>query len=212
MTKSGETEYGWVPIFDFNPMKDGMPPHFLLYLLNEQAGFVRRSKLMMATMWLQSQMAASICLAEDPDLRRRCKADHCKHLPKELGQATIRRLEALSSENLRRRFVDLFGEFMPDDLTTDVAGVTLMRDSLSHGYVSLFWQILGSEEIMWLPRTSAPKKKILEDAVGPLMQDSVLTLPLSEEGFKKEIERTCRVMDFIASVVKGWDIPYYAFA
>ena len=86
MTQGSETEGEWVPIFDSSPMKDGMPPHFLLYLLNEQVGFVRRSKLMMASLWLQSQMVAAICLEEDPDLRERCKADHGRHLPRELGR------------------------------------------------------------------------------------------------------------------------------
>ena len=51
----------WKTVFDAKPMADGMPSHFLLYLLNEQPTFVRHGKLLTASLWLQSQMVAAVC-------------------------------------------------------------------------------------------------------------------------------------------------------
>ena len=51
-----------MPIFDAEPMAEGMPPAFLLKLLKSQDAFVRHGRLMTACVWLQSQMVGVICL------------------------------------------------------------------------------------------------------------------------------------------------------
>ena len=78
-----------MPIFNSRPMAEGMPPSFLLKLLNTQSAFVRHGKLLTASLWLQSQMVGAICLHDNPDLRNRCTVDNGRHLPTELGRATM---------------------------------------------------------------------------------------------------------------------------
>lgn len=204
----------WKAFFNAKPMAEGMPPHFLLYLLNEQPILVRHAKLLTASLWLQSQMAAAICLHESPDLRKRCKIDNGRHLPAELGRATITKLGKLSSESLRSKFTQCFRPWISAELQSDLDQVPLVRDVLSHGYLSLVQQIIApkQDQIAWLPRLSSHRKKALEALVGSRQDDGFVAFQLSEDTFKEEIERICRVMDFIASRTKTWDIYYPVFA
>ncbi len=205
-------EYGWRTIFDAKPMADGMPPSFLLYLLNEKEGFARLGKLLTASLWLQSQMVALICLQDSPELRALSTVDNGRHLPSELLRATTRRLEDLSSESLRKAFLERFSSQMSEELQRDLERVSLGRDALAHGYVSLFQQIVETGGIPWSPRPSRERGKILDSVVGPRPEDTYFLLSLSDPNYGDEIERICRVMDYIASVVKQWDIPYPVFA
>ncbi len=204
----------WKTVFDAKPMADGMPPHFLLYLLNEQPTFVRHGKLLTASLWLQSQMVAAVCLYDSPELRERCTIDNGRHLPSELTRATTIKLEALSSESLRREFARCFQPRLSEQLRNDLALIPLSRDALSHGYLSLLRQIIGPEadSIPWSPRPSPERTKTLEGLAGPRPENTVFSFKLSEAAFKEEIERICRVMDFIASELKDWNIHYPVFA
>ena len=205
-------EYAWKTIFDAKPMADGMPPSFLLYLLNEKEGFERLGKLLAAALWLQSQMVALICLHDSPDLRIRCTEDNGKHLPNELLRATTKKLEDLSSESLRKAFLERFSSQMSEELQRDLERVSLGRDALAHGYVSLFRQIIETGDIAWSPRQSHGRDEVIDRVAGPRPEDSFFLLSLSDPDFEEEIARICRVMDFIASSVKQWDIPYPVFA
>ena len=205
-------EYGWRTIFDAKPMANGMPPSFLLYLLNEKEGFARLGKLLTASVWLQSQMVALICLQDSPELRDRCTVDNGRHLPNELLRATTKRLEDLSSESLRRAFLESFGSQMSEELQKDLEGVSLGRDALAHGYVSLYRQIIETGSIPWSPRPSRGRDEVLDRVVGPRTEDTFFLLSLSDPGFEEEISRICRVMDFIASKITEWGIPYPVFA
>ena len=204
----------WQTIFDAKPMAEGMPPSFLLKLLNQQPVFVRHGKLLTALIWLQSQMIGAICLHESSDLRRRCKKDNGKHLPTALGQATIVKLENLSSESLRKEFRRCFQSSMSTQLQDDLATVPFYRDALSHGYISLRQLIIGPEpeSIFWSPRSSSTRNKMLESLYGPRPDNTFLRLSLSELAFQEEIDRICRLMDFIALILKDWEIPYPVFA
>lgn len=202
----------WRTAFDAKPMANGMPPSFLLYLLNEKDGLARHGKLLTAALWLQSQMAALICLQESPELRERCTVENGRHLPNELLRATTAKLEDLSSESLKYAFIDHFGEGLPLDLKDDLEKVTLARDALAHGYLSLIPQIMGEGSIAWSPRPSRKRDEVLDRAAGPRPADSFFTLSLSDHSFDEEIARICRIMDFIASKVTEWDIPYPVFA
>lgn len=193
-------------------MADGMQPSFLLYLLNEKEGFERLGKLLTAELWLQSQMVALICLQDSPDLRLRCSVDNGKHLPDELLRATTKKLEQLSSESLRRAFLVRFSSQMSVELKGDLDKVFLCRDALAHGYVSLFRQVLEQDGIPWSPRPSQVRDEVLDRLAGPRPEDSFLLISLSDSSFEEEIARICKVMDFIASVVKQWNIPYPVFA
>ena len=210
--ENSKPEYAWKTIFDAQPMANGMPPSFLLYLLNEKEGFARLGKLLTASLWLQSQMVALICLQDSPELRERCTVDNGRHLPNELLRATTNRLEELSSESLRAAFLQRFRSQMSEELQRDLERVSLGRDALAHGYVSLFRQIVETGGIPWSPRSSPERDKVLERLAGPRPQDTFFLLSLSESDFEEEIARICRVMDFIASTVTQWSIPYPVFA
>lgn len=205
-------EYAWKTVFDAKPMANGMPPSFLLYLLNEKEGFERLGKLLSAALWLQSQMVALICLQDSPELRIRCTVDNGRHLPDELLRAATKKLEELSSESLRKAFLERFSSQMSEELKIDLARVSLGRDALAHGYVSLFRQIMEPGGIPWSPRPSPGRDVVLDRVAGPRPENSFFLLSLSDPDFEDEIARICRVMDFIASVVKQWEIPYPVFA
>ena len=196
-------------------MAEGMPPSFLLKLLNTQSAFVRHGKLLTASLWLQSQMVGAICLHDNPDLRSRCTVDNGRHLPTELGRATIDKLENLSSESLRKEFARCFESSMSEQLKNDLALIPLCRDALSHGYLSLRQQIIGPapEGIFWSPRPSTARNKTLEHLSGTSRpENTFVVVSLSASAFKEEIERICRLMDFIALKLKDWDIAYPVFA
>ena len=195
-------------------MAEGMPPAFLLKLLKTQDVFVRHGRLLTASLWLQSQMVGMICLHDSAGLRHRCTVDHGKHLPDELGRATLRRLENLSSESLRREFLRCFGSAMSEALRDDVTRVPLCRDAMAHGYLSLRQQIIGpqSEGVFWSPRASRARDETLQSLYGPRAEDTFVVVSLSREDFTAEISRICRVMDFIAQRLKGWAIHYPVFA
>ena len=93
-------------------MAEGMPSHFLLYLLNEQPLFARFGKLATASLRLQSQMAAAIAIDESPQLKSLITEEHGKHFPGALAAAATKKLETLSSESLRTTFINQFGHFM----------------------------------------------------------------------------------------------------
>ena len=205
-------EYSWRTIFDAKPMANGMPPAFLLYLLNEKEGLARLGKLLTAALWLQSQMVALICLQDSPELRLRCTVDNGRHLPNELLRATTKRLEELSSESLRKAFLECFSSQISEELQRDLEGVSLGRDALAHGYVSLFRQITETGGIPWSPRPSRGRAEVLDRVIGPRPEDTFFLLSLSDPDFEEEIARICRIMDFIASAVKRWNIPYPVFA
>ena len=200
----------WHTLFDAKPMAEGMPPHFLLYLLNEKDGFARLGKLVAATLWLQSQVAALICINEDVELRLLNIAEHGRGFPAALRTATSKKLEDLSSESLRREFERCFGSRMTEDLKSDLEKATLSRDGLFHGRVALFSQLLGPGEVTWTPRRSAARDEVIARAVGPT--NGTLNLALTAQTFDEEISRICRIMDFIASVLKQWNIHYPVFA
>ena len=205
-------EHYWKMIFDAKPMANGMPPYFLMYLLNEKEVFARHGKLLTAALWLQSQMVSLICLQDDSELRRRCTVDNGRHLPGELVRAATARLEELSSESLRTTFLDRFGTQMSEELRGDLEMVTLGRDALAHGYVSLSRQIMNATDIPWSPRPTRQRDQVLNRLAGPRPANSFFSMNLSGSNFEDEIGRICRVMDFIASTVKKWDIPYPVFA
>ena len=201
-------------VFDAKPMAEGMPRAFLLKLLKNQDVFVRHGKLLTASLWLQSQMVGIICLHDSAELRHRCTVDHGRHLPDELGKATLRKLEHLSSESLRREFLRCFGSAVSEGLHEDVTLVPLCRDAMAHGYLSLRQQIIGpqSEGVFWSPRPSRVRDETLRSLYGSPADGSFLVVSLSRAAFNAEIARICRVMDFIALRLKDWAIPYPVFA
>ena len=209
-----QPKLAWRTVFDAKPMADGMPPRFLLRLLDKQPFFVRHSKLLSASLWLQSQMVGAICLQDDPDLLERCTIENGRHLPTELARATIGNLEHLSSESLRKEFHRCFHTLMSDQLLNDLETVVIFRDALSHGYISLMQHIVGDQKdaLFWSPRPSHSRNATLESLFGPMSNGPFLRLSLSVQAFKTEIDRICRLMDFIASRVKQWGIPYPVFA
>ena len=169
-------QYSWKTIFDAKPMANGMPPSFLLYLLNEKDGLARHGKLLTAELWLQSQMVALICLQDSTDLRDRCTIDNGRHLPSELLRATTKRLEELSSDSLRAAFLERFGSQMAEELQSDLDMVSLGRDALAHGYVSLFRQITDKTDIPWSPRPSRSKDKVIERVTGPRRDNAFISI------------------------------------
>ena len=209
---ASKPQYAWRTVLDAEPMADGMPPSFLLYLLNEKEGFARLGKLLTASLWLQSQMVALICLDESRELRERCTTDNGRHLPNELLLATTTALEKLSSESLRTAFLNRFKHQMSEELQRDLERVSLGRDALAHGYVSLFRQIIEQANIPWSPRPSRKRDEVLDRIAGPRPANAFFSVSLSDPSFEEEISRICRVMDFIASRVKQWGIPYPVFA
>ena len=212
--KSAQPKLEWRTVFDAKPMAHGMPPRFLLQLLDKQQFFVRHGKLLTASLWLQSQMVGAICLQNDANLRERCTVDHGRHLPAELGRATTKKLEHLSSESLRKEFHKCFHTSMSDELLNDLQTVVIFRDALSHGYISLLDQIInrGQEHLFWSPRPSPYRDITLEEIFGSKDKGPFLRLSLSPQSFKAEIERISRLMDFIALRVNEWGIPYPVFA
>ncbi len=210
-----QPEYGWKPVFNAGRMAEGMPPDFLLNLLYQEPGFVRHSQLLMASLWLQSQMVGLICLNDRPELLARCKTENGKYLPEELGRATLDMLEKLSSEFLRREFERRFRSKMSDQLKEDLEWIPIYRDALSHGYVSLRQQIVGplQEKIFWSPSRSTARDKKLERLLGrPRKDGTYVVIDLSRLEFEQGIERVCRLMDFIALELKEMDIVYPVFA
>ena len=206
----------WRTFFNAEPMASGMPPHFLQYLLNEKQGLARHGKLLTATLWLQSQMVSLICLHEKPELVKLHAIDHGRQFPFELARATTSRLEDLSSESLRQKFLEYFGSEMSEELKTDLTRVLLDRDALSHGYVSLFMhlanQTKGDVGVHWSPRPNRKREGVLESVAGPRPENTYFRVSLSDLDFEDEIARICRVMDFIALKVTQWGIPYPVFA
>ena len=59
---------------------------------------------------------------------------------------------------------------------------------------------------------SRRRNELLYKLVGPPPAVTYFLFALKDPAFGEEIERICRVIDFIASVVKQWGIPYAAFA
>lgn len=200
--------------FDAKPMAHGMPPMFLLQLLDKQPFFVRHSKLLTASLWLQSQMVGAICLQEDPALRERCTIENGRHMPAELGRASIEKLEHLSSESLRREFHKCFQTLMSEQLWNDLETVVIFRDALAHGYISHMQHLAGEQKdhLFWSPRSSASRDTTLESMFGPRSNGPFLRLNLSASSFRTEIERICRLMDFIALRVEEWGMHYPVFA
>ncbi len=205
-------QYTWKKFFDAKPMADGMPPSFLLYLLNERDVFERHGKLLTAALWLQSQLVSLICLSDDSELQRLTTLEHGRYFPYALARAALVKLEDLSSERLREEFLQRFGDKMSQDLQADLARVTLSRDALAHGYLSLFRQLDGQDNIAWSPRQSIKREAEMDRVLGPRPENTYFALRLSDQAFEEEIERICRLMDFVASQVKQWDIPYAVFA
>lgn len=205
----------WQTVFDAKSMANGMSPDFLHKLLNERPVFARHGKLLTSVLWLQSQMIGLIYLYENEDLRDKCKEDNGSKLPHELGKATLKELENLSSERLRIRFLKCFGSSMSEDLKMDLAHIILYRDGLCHGYVSLFQQIVGPEQesIFWSPRNSPSRKEILEKVTGRQRPPgSYFLIGLTELQYDEHIKKVCRIMDFIASQLDQWDMIYPTFA
>lgn len=196
-------------------MAEGMPPDFLVKSLYQEPGLVRHSQLLMASLWLQSQMAGLICLHDDSDLLTRCTIENGRHLPAELGQATLDMLEKWSSETLRREFEMRFRSKLSNQLREDLDWIPIYRDALSHGYVSLMQQVVGSwqQKVFWSPSRSKAREKKLERLFGgPRREGTYIVIDLSRIEFETGIERVCRVMDFIAGELKEMDIPYPVFA
>lgn len=207
-----EPQYAWKQIFDAAPMANGMPSHFLLYILNEKEGLVRFGKLVTASLWLQSQMAALLCIEERPSLRDLHSTENGRHFPRALHLAASKKLKTLSSERLRKKFLRSFESRMSKELKEDLEMVIVSRDGLAHGYVSLFSQIPGTGPVLWSPRSSRRRDAALGSEASGRQNDAVLALDLSAESFQESIDRICRVMDFIASVLKQWGIHYPVFA
>ena len=210
-----QTQGRWETVFDARPMVEGMPPDFLVKLLFQEQGFVRHSQLLMASLWLQSQMVGLISLHDSPELLSRCKEDNGRHLPAEIGRASLEMLEKYSSETLRKEFERRFRSRLSDQLREDLEWVTIYRDALSHGYVSLRQQIVGhhQERIFWSPRKSEARDKQLERLFGrPPKDGQYVVIDLSRIEFEEGIARVCRLMNFIALKLKEMDIIYPVFA
>ena len=200
-------------MFDAGPMWDGMPPHFLLYVLNEMGGLVQYGKLATALLLLQSQMVALICVNEDPRLVHLSSFENGRHFPGALQVATTKRLKDLSSESLRREFLRCFASQMSPELQRDLDSVLLDRDGLFHGYVSLFNQIAKAGTMTWSPRFSREREETLQKlGVGFPDENTVLSLDMSDDVYRDRIKKICRIMDFIATTLKQWNIPYPVFA
>lgn len=206
---------GWRKVFDASRMAEGMPPDFLVKTLYQEPGLVRHGQLLMASLWLQSQMAGLICLHDDAELLARCRIENGRHLPTEVGRATLDMLETLSSESLRREFERRFRSKLSDQLKEDLEWIPIYRDALSHGYVSLRQQVIGElqEKVFWSPRRSQARDKKLERLLGrPRRDGTYVAIELGRIEFETGIERICRIMDFIALELKGMDIHYPVFA
>ena len=213
--EESQTQYGWKAVFDAGQMAEGMPPDFLVKLLFQEHGFVRHGQLLMASLWLQSQMVGLISLDDSPDLLARCKTDNGRHLPTELGRASLDMLETYSSETLRKEFERRFRSRLSEQLREDLEWVTVYRDALSHGYVSLRQQIVGQhqERIFWSPRKSEARDKQLERLLRrPRRDGHYVVIDLSRIEFEEGIARVCRLMNFIALELKEMDIVYPVFA
>ena len=196
-------------------MANGMSPDFLHKLLNERPVFERHGKLLTAVLWLQSQMIGLIHLHEDQALRERCLADNGSQLPYELGVATLHALETLSSESLRTKFLKCFGSSMSKELKMDLAVIMLYRDGLCHGYLSLMQQFIGphKESVHWSPRPTPSRNEVLKQLTGrDRPSDSYFPINLSELEYDEHIKKVCNMMDFVASQLERWDIPFPTFA
>ena len=194
-----------------SPMADGMTVSFLLYLLNEKEGFDRHGKLLTASLWLQSQMVGLICLDDDPDLKALYKVDNGRHFPYRLHEAAIKRLETLSSGSLRKEFLERFGEGLTTELEDDLEWALVDRDALAHGYLSLFRQLDGNPEIAWSPRPNAVRAEFLQKNVGPRPANTYFGISLETIEYEDRLRRICRVMNFVASKLKEWDIEPAVF-
>ena len=204
---SGQTPSGqWRTLLDLSPMANGMTVSFLLYLLNEKEGFDRHGKLLTASLWLQSQMVGLICLHDDPQLRALYKVDNGRHFPFRLHEASIKRLETLSSGSLRKEFLERFEKELTTELEDDLEWALVDRDALAHGYVSLFRQLSGKPQIIWSPKPNAVREEFLQKTVGPRPDSTYFGISLETLDFEDRLRRICRLMDFIASRVKKWDI------
>ncbi len=195
-------------------MSEGMPPHFLLYLLNERLPMVRYGKLAAAHLWLQSQMAAAICLHQSEELRELYTVENGQRFPYALAEAAAKKLEKLSSESLRREFTSCFrSEITKAGIRKDIEAVCVLRDTLAHGYVSLFQAIVEEDSgVLWSPRASGDKMRVLREMAGPPPPNAAFRLRLTQEAFEDEVERVCRVMDFIASMGKKRGLDYVLVA
>ncbi len=124
-------------------------------------------------------------------------------------------LEKWSSETLRREFEMRFRSKLSNQLREDLDWIPIYRDALSHGYVSLMQQVVGSwqQKVFWSPSRSKAREKKLERLFGgPRREGTYIVIDLSRIEFETGIERVCRVMDFIAGELKEMDIPYPVFA
>ena len=191
-----------------------MPPHFLLYLLAEQPEFVRHAKLSVAAAWMLSQMAAAICLKNDSQLREACLADNTRHMPTLLITTVTKKLREVSADSLRRQFFIAFERELTPELRTDIEQATVLRDALAHGYLPLLSQIIAEHgNIVWTPRLTKERETILEGLMGSSVpKGGSVVIQLSPDLYKRHIEQVCRVMDFIATQVNKWGLPYAVFA
>ena len=209
---SGQAPSGqWRTLLDLSPMADGMTVSFLLYLLNEKEVFERHGKLLTASLWLQSQMVGLICLHDDPDLRALHKVDSGRHFPFRLHEAAIKRLETLSSGSLHKEFLERFGAELTTELADDLDWALVDRDALAHGHLSLFRQLDGNPHIAWSPKPSAVREEFLQKAAGPRPANTYFGISLETVEYEDRLRRMCRLMDFITSKVKGWDIEPAVF-
>ena len=205
----------WNTIFDASPMADGMPPDFLLKQLFTRPLFVRHGKLLTAILWLQSQMVGLILLETDPELRKRCRVENGRHLPVELRRASLEQLDSLTPESMRDNFLKIFGQTMSEELKKDLDVIMLYQEGLCNGHLSLFQQITGqfAETMFWSPRPTIVRNEILKKVTGQNHSSgSYFLVELSELKFDEHIERICRLMNFIASQLKRWDIPFPVLA
>ena len=201
----------WRTLLDLSPMANGMTVSFLLYLLNEKEAFDRHGKLLTASLWLQSQMVGLICLYDDPDLRALYKVDNGRHFPFRLHEAAIKKLETLSSGSLRKEFMERFEAELTTELADDLDWALVDRDALAHGHVSLFRQLSGNPHIAWSPRPNAVREEFLQKTAGPRPANTYFSISLETADYEDRLRRICRVMDFIASKVKEWDIEPATF-
>ena len=201
----------WRTLLDLSPMANGMTVSFLLYLLNEKEVFDRYGKLLTASLWLQSQMVGLISLYDDSGLRALYEVENGRYFPYRLHEAATKRLETLSSGSLRKEFLDRFGAELTTELAEDLDWVLIDRDALAHGHVALFRQLDGNPHIAWSPKPNAVREEFLQKTAGPRPSNTYFAISLETAEYEDRLRRICRVMDFIASKVKGWGIEPAVF-
>ena len=124
----------WKTVFDAKPMAHGMPSRFLLQLLDKQQFFVRHSKLLTASfMAAKSNGRSNLFTGRRRPYGKGGTVDNGRHLPTELGRATTKKLEHLSSESIRKEFHRCFHTSMSDELLNDLQTVVIFRDACRMG-------------------------------------------------------------------------------